>query len=194
MANKGDKFIIEIDDVFQNSSGDTLYRIKGFNSLVFDDVGIGKLRPLNMNIALTSAREAGMREVWELCRKIECEIPIKDIDSIFHTDMPGEIYGNYTPNEAVAKIAEYEETHKNMVSVGDVVRNKKTGEKGIVVLVKNEHDLTGERFATYIMTADNVYIISSPDESLDGDFEKTGDRRSDFITLKASIDGFPFEF
>lgn len=40
MANVGDKFIIEIGDVV----GDNLYKIKGFNALVFDDNGLKKLR------------------------------------------------------------------------------------------------------------------------------------------------------
>lgn len=45
MAEIGDKFTIEIGSKFCNSEGETLYRIKGFNSLVFDENGIGKLTP-----------------------------------------------------------------------------------------------------------------------------------------------------
>ena len=37
MYKIGDKFIIEIDEVFENKDK-TLYRIKGFNSLVFDSL------------------------------------------------------------------------------------------------------------------------------------------------------------
>lgn len=44
MANIGDKFIITIGDRAENEqSGETLYRIKGFKSLVFDENGIEKL-------------------------------------------------------------------------------------------------------------------------------------------------------
>lgn len=44
MANIGDKFIITIGDKAENEqSGETLYRIKGFKSLVFDENGINKL-------------------------------------------------------------------------------------------------------------------------------------------------------
>ena len=39
MANVGDKFIIEIGEVFTEN----LYRVKGFNSLVFDDNVLNKL-------------------------------------------------------------------------------------------------------------------------------------------------------
>ena len=43
MANTGDKFVIEIDSVFGGKNGEKLYRVKGFNSLVFDDYGLEKL-------------------------------------------------------------------------------------------------------------------------------------------------------
>ena len=45
MAEIGDKFTIEIGSKFYNSANETLYRIKGFNSLVFDENGISKLTP-----------------------------------------------------------------------------------------------------------------------------------------------------
>ena len=43
MAKVGDKFVIEISDIFKSEDGTELYRIKGFNSLVFDSEGIRKL-------------------------------------------------------------------------------------------------------------------------------------------------------
>ena len=47
MANIGDKFVIEIEDVLTSSVDPAMhrYRIKGFASLVFDDYGLGKLTP-----------------------------------------------------------------------------------------------------------------------------------------------------
>lgn len=47
MANIGDKFVIEIEDVLTSSVDPAMhrYRIKGFASLVFDDYGLGKLAP-----------------------------------------------------------------------------------------------------------------------------------------------------
>ena len=41
MYKKGDKFIIEIGEVIPGHG--TLYRIKGFNTLVFDEHGLNKL-------------------------------------------------------------------------------------------------------------------------------------------------------
>ena len=55
MAKVGDKFIIEIGEVFtakgtymaygceENEYEENLYRVKGFNSLVFDDNGLNRL-------------------------------------------------------------------------------------------------------------------------------------------------------
>lgn len=39
----GDKFVIEIGEIIPDKNGKLLYKIKGFNALVFDDVGIDKL-------------------------------------------------------------------------------------------------------------------------------------------------------
>lgn len=39
----GDKFIIEIAEVYEGATSEPLYRIKGFNSLVFDKDGLDKL-------------------------------------------------------------------------------------------------------------------------------------------------------
>lgn len=46
IANIGDKFVIEIDQIFENA-GKTLYRMKGFNTLVFDETGLLKLARLH---------------------------------------------------------------------------------------------------------------------------------------------------
>lgn len=42
--NKGDKFEIEIGKTFDDGNGKTLYLIKGFNSLVFDEHGLNKIK------------------------------------------------------------------------------------------------------------------------------------------------------
>ena len=39
----GDKFVIEVGEIIPDKNGKLLYRIKGFNALVFDDVGISRL-------------------------------------------------------------------------------------------------------------------------------------------------------
>lgn len=49
----GDKFILEIVDVHNGESSDKkLYRMKGFNSLVFDDNGLRKLEKVEKEIVV----------------------------------------------------------------------------------------------------------------------------------------------
>ena len=44
----GDKFIIEVGEVFRGAeSGQPKYRIKGFDNLVFDEKGLGKLKAID---------------------------------------------------------------------------------------------------------------------------------------------------
>ena len=54
----GDKFIIEIDSVMTNKNG-TLYGIKGFTSLVFDECDLGRFARLDPD-SLESAFESGV--------------------------------------------------------------------------------------------------------------------------------------
>lgn len=43
MAKKGDKYIMEIADCYDTVNG-KIYRIKGFNTLMFDQYGLDKLK------------------------------------------------------------------------------------------------------------------------------------------------------
>lgn len=45
---KGDKFILEIEDEFKDDKGKKLFKMKGFNSLVFDLNGLERLEKLNL--------------------------------------------------------------------------------------------------------------------------------------------------
>lgn len=49
--NIGDKFEIEIDSDFVDENDNKLYRIKGFNSLVFDKRGLDKLKKIKPEVA-----------------------------------------------------------------------------------------------------------------------------------------------
>lgn len=55
----GDKFEIEIDSEFVDENDNELYRIKGFNSLVFDEKGLNKLKRIgeHQNIKGVKASE-----------------------------------------------------------------------------------------------------------------------------------------
>ena len=78
----GDKFIIEIAEVYENvlsgidvfeaTTSEPLYKIKGFNSLVFDKNGLDKLEKSknSLPIPYSEAYKKRMNEAWEIAKKI----------------------------------------------------------------------------------------------------------------------------
>lgn len=78
MHKVGDKFIIEIGEIYapkdsnSNSPSFNLYRIEGFNSLVFDDFGIQKLLPYDaetIDEIRCKAYEQGRHDATILCEE-----------------------------------------------------------------------------------------------------------------------------
>lgn len=103
-----------------------LYRIKGFNSLVFDKNGLDKL---TMAITpkedgLVSAEKVdeaygkGLNDAWELAKKIDEKLPNENWE-IFNFGYCTEIFQRLTPQEAFAKLEAYESEQE--IKVGDVV-------------------------------------------------------------------------
>ena len=77
MAKVGDKFIIEIDSKMTRNGGRTLYGIKGFRSLVFDDEGIRRLDKVGAEDALL-LYEKGKRDGMMLfAQKLDREFDIE---------------------------------------------------------------------------------------------------------------------
>ena len=63
----GKKYIIELEDKpFHKEDGDFLYRVKGFNSLVFDMTGIGMLTPYT-EPDLEQVRKEAYEEGYKKC-------------------------------------------------------------------------------------------------------------------------------
>lgn len=48
--NTGDKFVIEIGEVIERHGEPPLYKISGFNALVFDEFGLNKLGKLTNGV------------------------------------------------------------------------------------------------------------------------------------------------
>lgn len=86
MYKVGDKFIIEIDEIFENK-GKTLYRIKGFNSLVFDKNGLNKLsRYVKVDKNKNKTEELGSCKYYEERPKIK----------FIYNQFTGQCEGSYT--------------------------------------------------------------------------------------------------
>ena len=71
----GSKYIIELEDEPFTLNGEELWRIKGFNSLVFDQHGLNKLKPYDENKTVSlKVHMDKMQEleddIWDLARDI----------------------------------------------------------------------------------------------------------------------------
>ena len=96
--NVGDKFEIEIAEVFKGAeSGNDKYRIKGFDNLVFDDNGLGKMKrteeapkvgdivysdALNQCGTIIQISEKGVVTVLYSDGKVRCNMDIEDLTQI----------------------------------------------------------------------------------------------------------------
>lgn len=157
----GDKFVVEIDKVLSDVNspfiGSELYRIKGFNSLVFDEFGLDKLDKCfpekttdEYDDGYVDGKEKGMDEAWETAKKIILSEDVEhysyeELEEIFgdvqRYGVPGyEVFRTLTPQEAKAKIEEWEETKK--IRVGDVVTDTSNNRNYIVTGIKQDNNST----------------------------------------------------
>jgi len=133
------KYIVEIEDKpFHKEDGDFLYRVKGFNSLVFDMTGIGKLTPYTepdleqvRKEGYKEGREAGIKdgkcEAWEAARKI-IHMPEGDLLNIFTECYSAvctalQVILKYDASEAIEKIRQYEQEQEESKAVLDMNSN-----------------------------------------------------------------------
>ena len=184
--NVGDRFLIEIDKVVKVFSNDAekLYKIKGFNSLVFDKYGLDKLPMLpvpirtdnDMEEAKKEAYEAGLKDAWEVARKICCSsscggMNLREIDEIFDCSNFDDIFNLHSPKKAVEKIKEYEE-EKEKIHVGDVVKHKKNENVVLVVTrIYGDGDFSGMKITK---TDECGHLFSHYSKRSLATFEKTG--------------------
>jgi len=161
----GKKYIIELEDEpFHKENGDFLYRAKGFNSLVFDMTGIGKLTPYTEPDLEQVRKEAyekgygtgyedgynepgknqqeayqrGLADAWEAARKI-IRMPEVDLLNLFTECYSAvctslQVFLKYDASECIEKIRQYEQEKEEQIQVGDEVRNI---EKGWIAVVSN---------------------------------------------------------
>ena len=140
-----DKFIIEISEAYAptvelaeqveentRDMSDNLYRIKGFNSLVFDENGLDKLEKYKNREENDYQR--GLEDAWKVAKRIVCEVErggLKDdeLQLIFNTRYTDSVLENYSPSVAIEKIKMYEEQKKDEVKVGNRVRTIKDIDK-----------------------------------------------------------------
>ena len=158
------KYIIEIEDEpFVRRSAlygeKSMYRAKGFNSLVFDQFGLDKLTPLDKELsselgeayhkgfkagqheATTLEYQQGLDDAWETIIKLahttyaqrsEIFDGLQDILSIMQ---------KFSPSEVTAKIREYEaKQESDEIRVGDEVKHKDGNVRWTSVVVEIDGD------------------------------------------------------
>lgn len=163
----GRKYVIEIEQEYsanmRKGSSDMvnpikLYKVKGFNSLVFDEQGLGKLKRMpeleqidarmaEIDIIQKTAYENGLHDAWEIAKKIECdsEYDGDELIDMFGTYNVETIFAKYTASEALQKVKAYEEqktkTSNSEIEVGDeiVVAVPHTNREISVIVYKIGH-------------------------------------------------------
>ena len=165
MCKVGDKFIIEIggeypENPFENGENGKaptiLYKIKGFNSLVFDEKGLDRLEKaenlerlaydrgyskaendyfkqteVDAENTMQAGYEKGLSDAWDCIRKIK-DNDILTNQEIFEVDYQREIIDKCTPQEAIEKLKTWEE--KQEIKVGDVIISSE-GNKAVIQFI-----------------------------------------------------------
>jgi len=156
------KYIIEIEEkplcVFDKDTQTyfpRLWRVKGFNSLVFDEEGLSRLEELNSDYInehfgdlQDTAYQRGLDDAWEAARKIAVMWEKMDNDDFLETfgvtakigeSTIGALFKKQTANEAMLELEAYEEKQKadDEIKVGDEVycKGDDTSDSGVVTWV-----------------------------------------------------------
>lgn len=118
---KGDKFVIVISEVMESNNG-TLYR-SNFSTLVFDDYGLDHL-PQLVDGVNEACYNKGLEDAWEAAKKIlyDEELNSGELIELFNRLSLHGIVVDYTPQEVIAKIKEWEDSKE--LKRGDEVTHK----------------------------------------------------------------------
>lgn len=151
------KYIIEIEEkplcVFDKDTQThfpRLWRVKGFNSLVFDEDGLSRLEELNSDYInehfgdlQDTAYQRGLKDAWEAARKVALNsndggLGIEDLDEIFDCYTLQQVFKKHTAQQTIAKLKAYEQKQDDKIEVGDEVKPFYTDITGVVTLIDGD--------------------------------------------------------
>ena len=151
------KYIIEIEEkplcVFDKDTQTyfpRLWRVKGFNSLVFDEEGLSRLEELNSDYINDNfgglqddAYKRGLDDAWEAAKKLFSSMADSDIDKAFPIEWNNGGFNalmNLQPQEAIEKLKAYEEKQKadDKIEVGDEIIPSYSDIAGVVTLIDSD--------------------------------------------------------
>lgn len=169
------KYIIEIEDepLQRHSGAQAVWKAKGFNSLVFDGVGLKKLTPLDAELqdflkeAKEKAYQEGMKAVWETVKKIMSNeedggLTYEETIKIFGT-IEGSKICDMEPEEAVRRIKAYEE---QKIEIGDEIAFRRSDAADTVIVVVHIHN---DEYLEGVDKKGSVYVVRNARS-----WEKTG--------------------
>ena len=154
----GDKFVIEIAGVMKEVDGErcvrladdtvsphyTAYRMKGFNTLLFDERGLSMLKPYEKSVQDTErkAYRKGLSDAWTAADML-FDLTPGEIREMFNQDIcANSILDAYDPEDvifAIKLLLEKEKVEKK-VNVGDVFESIVEPRKGFKIMVTKIHD------------------------------------------------------
>lgn len=183
----GNKYVIEIEQEYsanmRKGSNDIvepvkLYKAKGFNSLVFDEQGLDKLKRMpeleqidkqyeEIETIRQTAYENGLHDAWEIAKKIECMDGYNgdELIEMFGTDDIEAIFAKYKASEVLEKVKAYAEqkakTFNDEVKVGDeiIVTLPCTNREIAVIAYKIEHINMTPMYYCISFAESRIYII-----------------------------------
>ena len=197
----GKKYVIEFEEEpFGKNDNpviphglEELWRVKGFNSLVFDENGIKKLTPLEDTLDLDKLEvhmngfdegyDAGLRILWDRIRKVfgdpnDGAYKSSQLSQIFGDDWIHDVL-SLSPSEFLKKISDYEEMMSEIKAGDEVVH---TTADTIAICTSNLRTVDDE---VYVMFDDGS-CGQYPEDKL----RKTGKHYSSFDEFLKRKEGY----
>lgn len=122
----GDKFVIEIKEIYENVLSNAfeddipkqLYRVKGFESLVFNKDGLDKLEKVKSSLPVpySEAYKKGMNDAWDIVREL-CKTGYNDCTEMFGDEIVEHAIKNFTPLEIKKKLNLLKKKKKLMLAM-----------------------------------------------------------------------------
>lgn len=192
--NVGDKFVIEIvqgyhSNVLEDKSShrttpEYLYRVLGFNALVFDENGLDKLDRLNddyinenygifQDAAYQKGFEAGTNTAWDVAKKI-VNMDAGEQYACFSRYFSIDIFSLYTASKALEKIREYEEKQEIKYEVGSEVTYNDGNRISKGVIISANSDEYGEIIYKILWNSSESTYAGQGDKKWMRNFTLTG--------------------
>lgn len=184
----GDKFIIEVGEVFYADCADdcdstALYRIKNFNALVFDEQGLDKLKRFRPQ---PDRFDEGAEYAQSIYKKL-LELSSSDLKDMFPEVKGGTIaslIGKFTAAEIEERMKSYTPSFKvgEVLQVTDAYESNSTAtQEGLVIYVEHEQP------AVYHIMLPNGYTLQISESDIASKVKRTGqtfDSISEFVGVK----------